>query len=165
VSSDPGFDELYELEFQPVLRAVFLLCGNAQLAEDATQEAFARALARWRRLRSHPVPGGWVTTTAMNVARRQLRKVDPRPVDDRLVEGPDAAEAIALRSAIRSLPARQQEAVALFYLLDLPITDVATAMDVDTGTVKTHLARARAALYRALQEPEPEPDPSEELTP
>jgi RNA polymerase sigma-70 factor, ECF subfamily len=163
VSAHPDFDELYALEFEPVRRAVFLLCGNTQLAEDATQEAFARALARWRRVRAHPVPGGWVTTTAMNVARRQLRKAPSMSIEHPVAD-PDPAGGVALRSAIRSLPARQQEAVALFYLLDLPIADVAAAMAVDAGTVKTHLARAREALHRALEE-EPEPNPQEELMP
>ena len=69
---DPAFRELYEREFAAVFRAALLLSGDRRLAEDAAQEAFARALARWRRLRSHPSPGGWVTTTALNVARRQL---------------------------------------------------------------------------------------------
>jgi DNA-directed RNA polymerase specialized sigma24 family protein len=56
-----------------------------------------------------------------------------------------------VRAAVRHLPARQQEAVALHYLLDLPVADTASAMNVDEGTVKTHLARARESLERALR--------------
>ena len=56
-----------------------------------------------------------------------------------------------LRAALRRLPARQQEAVALHYLLDLPVTETATVMGCDEGTVKTHLSRARLALERALR--------------
>ncbi len=146
---DPGFRELYERDFAAVFRAVYLLCGDRQLAEDATQEAFARALARWRRLHDQPWAAGWVTTTALNVARRQLRVAGPG-----VVAGPDAWRASAdderldLHAAIRALPTRQQEAVALHYLLDLPVAQAAAAMGCDEGTVKSHLHRARAALGR-----------------
>ena len=56
-----------------------------------------------------------------------------------------------LRGAMRRLPARQQEAVALHYLLDLPVAETAATMGCDEGTVKTHLARARRTLERALR--------------
>ena len=56
-----------------------------------------------------------------------------------------------LRAALRRLPARQQEAVALHYLLDLPVAETATVMGCDEGTVKTHLSRARLTLERALR--------------
>jgi RNA polymerase sigma-70 factor (ECF subfamily) len=157
----PGFRALYEREFPRVYRAVYLLAGDRQLAEDASQEAFARALSRWRRLASHPAPAAWVTTTALNVARRQLRRrpelPPPGPVD---AAGP---ERLAVVEGIRGLSARQQEAVALHYLLDMTVAETAAAMGVDEGTVKTHLSRARAALARALADPAT--DPTEELTP
>ena len=156
------FDDFYRSEFEPVRRAVYLLSGDAQLAEDATQEAFARALARWRRVRAHPVPGGWVTTTAMNVARRQLRRRHEPAVLEPIAE-PNGIDAVAVRHAIRALPPRQQEAVALHYLLDMPVAAVASAMGVDAGTVKTHLSRARAALAEALAGAET--DPTEEYAP
>jgi RNA polymerase sigma-70 factor (ECF subfamily) len=160
MNAGPDFDALYRAEFEQVRRAVFLLCGDAQLAEDATQEAFARALARWRRLRTHQVPGGWITTTAMNVARRQLRRRhEPITVEP---THPDGADAVTVRAAIAALPPRQQEAVALHYLLDMPVAEVATAMEIDAGTVKTHLSRAREALARTLTGTEH--DPSEEYT-
>jgi RNA polymerase sigma factor (sigma-70 family) len=146
---DEGFRSLYEAEFDNVYRAVELMCGDPSAAEEATQEAFARALARWKRLREQTWVAGWVTTTAINVARRQLRRrpfhVLP-PRDER-----DPVSVLDLRSAIGDLPPRQQEAVALHYLLDLPVHEVARLMSCDEGTVKTHLSRARAALARALE--------------
>jgi RNA polymerase sigma-70 factor (ECF subfamily) len=159
VTVDPAFRDLYEREFAAVFRAALLLSGDRRLAEDAAQEAFARALARWRRLRSHPSPGGWVTTTALNVARRQLRRrPEGSPPQG---EAPEIEDRLVVHEAIRSLPARQQEAVALHYLLDLPVTDTAAAMGVDVGTVKTHLSRARAALYESLREDDPLPESKE----
>lgn len=145
---DEEFRVLYQRELPNVFRAVLLLCGDRGVAEDAAQEAFARALARWRRLRGQPWVGGWITTTALNVARRQLRRrtaPEPLPPPD---HDPDSA--IDARAAIRSLPPRQLEAVALHYLLDLPVADTAAAMRCDEGTVKTHLSRARSALRTAL---------------
>lgn len=152
---DRMFEQLYEREFPVVFRVVLAFSGDHQVAEDATQEAFARALVRWRRLRSHPAPGGWVTTTALNAARRQLRKHPTIPA----TKGPTAPnieERLMLVAAVRALPARQQEAIALHYLMDMSVAETAVVMDIDIGTVKTHLARARSSLSRVLQE-EPEP--------
>ena len=156
---DPAFRDLYEREFAAVFRAALLLSGDRRLAEDAAQEAFARALARWRRLRSHPSPGGWVTTTALNVARRQLRRRPEGPQPERDVPGIE--DRLVLHEAIRALPARQQEAVTLHYLLDVPVTETAAAMGIDVGTVKTHLSRARAALHEALRDDDPLPESKE----
>jgi RNA polymerase sigma-70 factor (ECF subfamily) len=144
-----GFQSMYEAEFARVFRAVALVCGDRSVAEDATQEAFARALARWPRLRDAPWAAGWVTTTAINVARRQLRH-SPVPPDDPAPE-PDREALLDLKVAIRRLPPRQQEAVVLHYLLDLPVADAASAMRCDQGTVKTHLSRARISLGRSLE--------------
>ena len=145
---DEGFRSMYEREFPSVYRAAYVLCRDPSLAEDAAQEAFARALARWRRLRRHPSVAGWVTTTALNVARRSLRRRELQHVPPRAE--PDREAEMDLASGIRRLPTRQQEAVLLHYLLDLSVAQTAAAMDVDPGTVKTHLSRARAALAESL---------------
>jgi RNA polymerase sigma factor (sigma-70 family) len=157
VSIDPSFTELYEREFPAVFRAAYLLSRDRGLAEEAAQEAFARALARWGRLRSQPWAGGWVTTTALNMARRHLRRRRPvMPTNES--PGEDDTTRLDVHAAVRRLPARQQEAVVLHYLLDLPVAETAAAMGCDQGTVKTHLSRARAALLRALSiDDEPSP--------
>ena len=147
---DPRFAELYQAEFQTIFRTVFLLCGNREAAEDATQEAFARALERWRRLKDQPWVAGWIATTAMNRARRSLRR-PPEPLDPPSRET-DVESGWDLWRAVGTLPARQQEAVVLHYAIDLPVTDVAQAMGCREGTVKAHLARARDALRGRLQE-------------
>jgi RNA polymerase sigma-70 factor (ECF subfamily) len=154
VSTDPSFTELYEREFPAVFRAAYLMSGDRGL-----EEAFARALARWGRLRSQPWAGGWVTTTALNSARRHLRRRWPAtPITTEASSGEDDATRLDVHAAVRRLPARQQEAVVLHYLLDLPVADTAAAMGCDQGTVKTHLSRARAALVRTLSiDDEPSP--------
>jgi RNA polymerase sigma-70 factor (ECF subfamily) len=150
MSEGPDFRAFYEREFAVVFRAVFLSCGDREGAEDATQEAFARAFVRWRRLGGEPWAAGWVTTTAMNVARRAMRRRAAVPEDAPTIENEREA-GLDLRAAVRGLPSRQQEAVALHYLLDLSVSDTAAAMRVDEGTVKTHLARARETLGRSLR--------------
>jgi RNA polymerase sigma-70 factor, ECF subfamily len=153
MSEGAGFRELYEREFGAVYRAAYALSGDRGLAEDATQEAFARALIRWRRLGREPWAGGWVMTTALNFTRRQMRKRPP-PAERRPPET-DAEALIDLRRAVRTLPARQQTAVVLHYLFGLPLEEVAGAMGCKEGTVKAHLARARGALERRLADEDP----------
>jgi RNA polymerase sigma-70 factor (ECF subfamily) len=150
VRIDRSFAEFYEREFAAVFRPVFALCRDRGVAEEATQEAFARALERWRRLRDRPWAAGWVTTTALNVARRSLRRRPgpPEPAG----EPADVEASWDLWRAVRDLPARQQEAVVQFYVLDLPVAGVAETMRCEEGTVKAHLARARSALRGALEE-------------
>jgi RNA polymerase sigma factor (sigma-70 family) len=145
----PDFEDLYRREHATVFRAVLALCEQRALAEDCTQEAFARALERWRRLGDRPWVAGWITVTAMNVARRAMRRArTARPVD----APPDDPElAVDLWRALRSLPRRQQEATVLRYVRDLPLADVAAAMGCAEGTAKSHLARAREALREQLE--------------
>ena len=140
---------MYRREHATVFRMVYRLCGDRETAEDATQEAFARALARWRRLRGRPWAAGWVATTALNAARRAMRRrrADPSPpVTER-----DLDETADLWVAIGRLPRRQQEAVVLFYVTDLTLAGVAAAMGCAEGTAKAHLSRGRAALRVSLE--------------
>jgi RNA polymerase sigma factor (sigma-70 family) len=148
-SSDAGFRDLYEREFASVFRAAYVVSGRRDVAEEAAQEAFARALARWRRLGKEPWVAGWVTTTAINVARRHLRR-RPEPAAPTGHEV-DLDAALDVRRAIQALPRRQQEAVVLHYLLGFPIGQAADAMGCRPGTVKAHLSRARAALAPSLE--------------
>ena len=149
---DPGFQELYRTEFQQIFRAAFLLCRDRTLAEDVAQEAFARCLERWNRLRDQPWVGGWVMSAALNVARKELKRrgrersmLGPEP------ESPRSSDlSLDLRQGIQRLPPRQQEAVLLHYGTDLPVAQVAAVMRCEEGTVKAHLARARESLRAHL---------------
>jgi RNA polymerase sigma-70 factor, ECF subfamily len=150
-SVDPAFLALYEREFGPVYRTVFLLCRDAQLAEDATQEAFVRALERWNRLAGVPWAAGWVTTTALNVARRALRR--RRHVPELAAEpGEPDVDAFHLWRSVSRLPLRQQQAVVLHYRLGMPTAEVAAAMRCGESAVRGYLTRGRAALRASFQE-------------
>jgi RNA polymerase sigma-70 factor (ECF subfamily) len=150
VSVDPAFRDLYEREAHAVFQTVYLLCRDRTAAEDATQEAFARALERWARLRDQPWVGGWVTSTAVNAVRRTLRR---RPAV-RLNAHPDQDldASVDLWREVRRLPLRQQQAVILRYRADLPMEEIGAAMGCDAGTVRTHLARARDTLRKRIGE-------------
>jgi RNA polymerase sigma-70 factor, ECF subfamily len=149
------FVQLYQAEHDKVFRATWAFCGDRAVAEDATQEAFARALERWPRLREQPWVTGWVISTALNAARRlQRRRRWPHRAERAPVEaaaGVDAAGAVELWQVVRALPRRQREAVALHYLADLPVAEVGRLMGCREGTVKAHLAHARKALRAQLE--------------
>ena len=146
------FEDFYAAEFDRVLDCAFAFSGDRDAAADATQEAFARAFARWRRLSRQEWAGGWVTTTALNVLRRRYRDAarSQAPVDDGTSY--DAHGRVDLLRALRALPVRQRQAAVLFYVADLPLHAVAEAMGVSDGAVKSHLARAREGLRVNLEE-------------
>ena len=145
-----SFEDFYRLEFARVYRAAWLLARNDHDALEAAQEAFARAFARWRRLRNEEWVAGWVITTALNFLRRRRKAEPPVSSRDRVVSEPSAA-AVDLQRALRRLPARQREALVLFYVGDLPVHKVANLMGIGDGTVKAHLSRGRVALREEME--------------
>lgn len=148
-SASLNFEDFYAHEFQRVYRAVWLMSGDEQAVADATQEAFARAFARWRRLADKEWAAGWVITTATNILRRR-RPPSPAADVDAEVEAP-AAAAVDLQRALRRIPARQRKAIVLYYVGDLSVHSVAELMGVSDGTVKAHLAQGRDTLRGLLE--------------
>lgn len=145
------FEDFYGAEFQRVFNAAYAVCRDPDSAIEATQEAFARAFQRWRRLGRQEWAGAWVTTTALNVLRRQNRRQPRSSITTRSSE-PNPGDRVEVLDALRLLPWRQQQAAVLFYIADLPVSGVASAMGLSEGTVKAHLSRARAHLRRSLEE-------------
>ncbi len=143
------FEMFFRAEYPQVYRAVFLATGDRETAEDAVQEAFARAFARWPRLSRDEWAGGWVMTTALNACKRFLRRRSATGVT-REQSDVSLDEKADVTVALRALPSRQRQAVLLFYLGDLPIGGIAQVMGLAEGTVKAHLAQARSALRNRL---------------
>jgi len=139
------FEDFCRREYPAVFRACVAFSGDRDAALEATQEAFARAFARWRRLRTNPWAGGWVMTTALNVVRKSRRS---RPSSYRAAQPGqvDVDLRVDIVNALGTLPSRQRQAVVLHYLADLPVAAVAQLMNASEGSVKTHLSRARRAL-------------------
>lgn len=145
------FEDFFRREYGSVYRAAYLGTGSPEAAQDVTQEAFARAYARWRRLRDQPWAGGWVMTTALNLCKKHARSSEvavPTP-DQHVTPAHDAR--LDLAGKLRQLPLRQRTAVVLFYLGDLPVAQIAHLMKISEGTVKAHLAQAREALRKSLE--------------
>jgi len=149
VTSDAGFEDFYKAEYRAVYRTIYLLSRDRAAAEDATQEAFVRALERWARLRDKAWAGGWVTSTAMNLARRGLRRrVFAAPSQ----AGADPDVTLDLWQQVGRLPRRQQQALVLHHRFGLSIEEAARAMGVAESTARVHLGRARDTLRTALKE-------------
>jgi len=137
------------------------LVGNLRTidddAADAVQEAFVQALLRWKRVGGLDDPAGWVRRVAvnrlLNVRRSRARAA---VAGTRMVvgDGDGAFDGrVDVLRAVRGLPPQQRVAVALYYGVDLPIGEVAEAMGVAPGTVKSHLHAARQALRELLKDP------------
>lgn len=151
--ADALFEDFYDAARDRVYRAVVLATRQPDRAEDATAEAFARALARWDRVARHPNPTAWVVRTALNsfVSGWRVWHREMRTLSD-VVAVPDEGRSIdpfLLRQLWR-LPRRQREVVALRVLLDLDTRETAKALGLAEGTVGVHLKRALDALRLAL---------------
>jgi len=142
-----------------LLGHLFLVTGDLHAAEEIVQEAFTRASMRWSRLRDYDVPEAWVRRVAMNLAADRARSLR-RQTRAMVRLGPPSAvpavsvETLALVQALGSLPVRQRQAIVLHYLADLPVAEIAQALAVPIGTVKSLLARGRRALAAKLGESE-----------
>lgn len=154
MSEDAGFAAWYTGEHPRLLASLVFIAGDLESARDATDEAFARALAQWNRVKAMASPAGWTYRVALNLVKRRHRRA---ALERRLLghERPDHAPqipepAVELWDAVRRLPERQRTAVVLRYLGDLPELEVASAMGVTRGTVASTLASARANLGLAL---------------
>ncbi len=134
-------------------RVAYRVLGDVCAVEDVAAEALARAYAQWERIESLPWLEGWVlrvtANLALDIARRQRPLVDP----PRVIETEDAiATRLAMVAALNRLPRRQREAVALHYLAGLTDDEVARALGITEGTVKSHVHRGLVALRRNLGE-------------
>jgi RNA polymerase sigma-70 factor (sigma-E family) len=153
-ASGPTFDERAPALGALAYRVGFRILGDRQDAQDLTQEALARAYARWSRV--GPYDEAWVTRVATNLAlgvvrkreRAGRRRPDPVPLADE--PGTVVVRRQELVAVLRALPKRQREVVALRYLADLPEAEVAAALGCSVGTVKQHASRGLAALRAAL---------------
>ncbi len=147
--------QLFDAEYERLVRSLGVAFDPADAA-DAVQEAFIRADRDWSKVRGLDDPAGWVRRVAVNRLlngqrnRRRRREIlaTVRPIADADL----TAELLDLRQAVASLPDRMRAAVVLHYLSGLPVDDVAAALDVAPGTVKSNLHDARARLRSALTE-------------
>lgn len=156
---DEEFEEFYRASYGRTVAMVAGITGSRQEAEDVAQEAYARALARWSRLRDYDLPEAWVRKVALRIAidsgrrlRRNLaaavrlaaqrRPADPGPEDD--------LKYTPLAAAVASLPMYERQVVVLHYVADLPVDAIAAECGLPVGTVKARLRVARRDLEQYL---------------
>jgi RNA polymerase sigma-70 factor (ECF subfamily) len=146
--------ELFDREYAPLVRLATIITGDGAAAEDAVQEAFARAIARWARLQTYDRPGAWLRRVTIRLAvRSRAARAELRPVPEGAAPAVDPPDA-ELLDALRALPPHQRAALALFYLEGLTTAEVAGALSVRASTARSHLHRGRAALAQRLALPE-----------
>jgi RNA polymerase sigma-70 factor (ECF subfamily) len=155
-----SFDAFFRAEHQRLAALATALCGDRETGRDVAQEALARTYREWDRVSRLERPGGWTRRVVVNLAhdhgrhlavrQRRLSELANRIASD----GPtdNAFLDAEMWAAVAMLPERQRTAVALFYIGDRSIGDVAEQMGVREGTVKTTLHKARERLRRVLSE-------------
>src|SRR5689334_256828 len=143
------FEAFYRSAYPRVVRSLALALGSVDAAAEAAQEAFTRAYRRWRVVRRADRPEAWVYVVAVRHHRRSTRRrrIDTEPeLGPAPVDPPDIEGAVTVDQALASLTPRQREMVVLRFHSDLPVKDIATAMDCAEGTVKATLHQAMRAL-------------------
>ncbi|MBA3339139.1 MAG: SigE family RNA polymerase sigma factor [Geodermatophilaceae bacterium] len=157
VNDDRGrdFSAFYAAHAGSLTAQIYALTGSWPEAQDAVQEGFARALARWSTVSGHADPVAWVRTVSHRVAISRWRRARTalafgRTQRVQTTPGPNE-DHVALVAGLKHLPHNQREALVLFYLADLPIEAIADQLGVPTGTVKARLSRGRAALAEHLK--------------
>lgn len=152
MADDGGFEAFYAEAKDRVLRAVIASTGDTQDAEDCTAEAFARAYSRWDELATYRSPAAWVVRTAVNLhidrhrRHQHTLRLLPALADDEAAPAPGLPLDPALLAALKDLPERQRQVVALRVLLGLSGEETAGELGITAGSVGTHLHRALAAL-------------------
>ena len=150
------FEQFFAASYGRLVGLLFAVLHDRAQAEDAVQDAFASALVRWPVLRGYHDPEAWVRTVAFRRAidhhrrnARQLRsllRLGPPPSLP-----PVGADHVDLVRALRRLPLAQREVLVLHYVGELAVDRVAAELRLPVGTVKSRLARGRAALAHHLQ--------------
>lgn len=152
MSAAPSFDERFDALANLAYRVAYRLIGDRGEAENVAQEALARAVVRWDRIAGYDE--AWVTRVTTNLAigywRRHRRDVQPPAEHVAAVE--HVAERMDLARALRRLPKRQRQVLALRYLADLTEAQTAERMGCSVGTVKQHASRALRAMRDLLDD-------------
>lgn len=147
------FEDFYESEFKAALALARVLTGDIGKAEDVTHEAFVAALEAWDDIEN---PAAWIRRVISNRSRSAWRRhyAERRAVDRLSSEttiGTDIPqETEDFWSMVRSLPGNQARAIALFYMEDMPVSEVAEVLGCKESTARVHLTRGRRKLAKML---------------
>jgi RNA polymerase sigma-70 factor (ECF subfamily) len=154
----PSFEAFYAREFGSVVGLAYVLSGSRSGAEDLAQDAFLAALRHWDRISAYDKPEAWVRRVTVNRSVSRFRRLaaETRALL-RMEHGqytvPEVAhEAQEVWEAVRRLPTRQAQVVALQFFDRRSIAEIAEVLHCSENTVKTHLKRGKQALAGKLRE-------------
>ena len=152
--ADSSFEGFYAREYRAVLALSRSLSPTRQHAEDITHDAFEAAYGKWHTIEN---PSSWIRQVVANKTKSLLRR---RYAEQRAVQrlprpvtiGPDLPEDTeAFWAEVRGLPHRQRVAIALFYLEDRPVAEIAKVLGCAEATARVHLLRGRRSLAERLE--------------
>lgn len=160
--ADDAVDALYAVHWRRLVRLSVLLVGDVGTAEEVVQDAFVALHGRWGRLRDPDKAAAYLRQSVVNRSRsvlrhrgvvdrhaaRERRPDDVAPADVPVLERDRRARVL---DALRTLPRRQREVLALRYYLDLSEADIADTLRISRGAVKSHASRGAAALRTLLE--------------
>ena len=160
-SPDRAVIELYSEHYRALVRLAALLVRDKPTAEEVVQDSFVAMHGGWQRLRDAEKALAYLRQAVVNRSRSVLRH--RTVVDKNLHKAPPdmpsaehgalvLLERSAVVAALRGLPDRQREAIVLRYYADLSEAEIATAMGISRGAVKSHTARGMTALRAALEQ-------------
>ena len=147
---DDGFEALYAREYEPMVRVAHLLLDDsAEAAQEATHDAFAKVYERWDRIDDH---GAYLRSCVVNRCRdlQRRRRLERGRTPDRTATYTELG-ARELLDALAKLPLKQRAAVVLRYYEGLSEADIARALDMPVGTVKSTVSRALTELREAVE--------------
>jgi RNA polymerase sigma-70 factor (ECF subfamily) len=151
------FEAFYKRQYPRAVGVAYALTGRRHVAEEIAQDAFIAGYRRWERVSRYDKPDAWLRRVVVNRSTSVLRRGVTEVKAIRRLRGgvdhipelePDASD---VWNEVRALPRRQAQAIALFYLEDLSLDQIADVLECSPGTVKTHLRRGRVRLGRKLQ--------------
>ena len=145
-------EELFRAHYARLVRALALVSGSQESAADAVQEAFVKAHLHWRRIQRYDDPVGWIRRVAINKLRddhrrsgRKERALQQLRTHERTPEV-EWSNGFEVTELLAELPRQQRLVMALFYVDNLTIIEVATTLKLSEGAVKFHLHQGRGKL-------------------
>jgi RNA polymerase sigma-70 factor (sigma-E family) len=160
--ADEAVTRLFRAHYRTLVRLAALLTGDPGRAEELAQDAYVELHVRWRQLRDTDKALAYLRQSVVNRSRSTLRH---RQVSQRYAQSQPPPPAVpsaehgalellehaGMLEALRALPRRQREALILRYYLDLSEAEIAEAMGVSRGAVKSHSARGLSALRQVWE--------------
>jgi RNA polymerase sigma-70 factor (sigma-E family) len=153
------FDQWVRHHWDALVRIARVVSGSPDLAEDVLQDALIDIYPRWNQL-AHSNPMGYVVRVMSSKTANRRRTAWARRVvtfaeapeteDGRPSATATVGDRIDIERALRQLKPQQRAIIAMHYLMDWSVSDIADALDVPTGTVTSDLTRGRQALRRQL---------------